>query len=215
MMVEFCNIGKSFENPYTPVFNGLSFRVEPGEFVLVTGESGVGKSTLIRLILRELLPEEGKIYVQEQDIGLINDKNIPAYRRKLGVVFQDFRIIPSKTVYENVDIARISTGGQRDGAVIRINSILKMLGIEGLFNRHPKELSGGELQKVCLARALVNSPIILLADEPTGNLDPRSAGEIMELFHMLHKRGMTVIVATHDLEAAKGLSYREICLDPK
>ena len=177
-----------------------------------SGESGIGKSTCIRLLLREIPVTSGEIFVLDQELGALSDKQLPFYRRKLGVVFQDTYLVPEQTVYQNVELARLIVGGTKKENQTVITSLFVLLGITHLHNRYPRELSGGERQKVCLARALVNYPSILLADEPTGNLSPGESRELLKLFEMVHRQGITVIVATHDKENAQGLAYREIAL---
>lgn len=206
------HVSKTYEDNNCTALQDLNLEIADGEFVLLTGSSGCGKTTLIRLLLKEIEPTEGELWVNERKLSSIERAEIPYYRREIGVVFQDFRLFDTKTVYENVDIARIITGGRKKDASLKIGALLSLLGIQQLHKRYPSQLSGGEKQKVCLARALVNHPTVLLADEPTGNLDPASAAEIMQLFGLIHKQGTTVIVATHDSEAAAGLYDREIRL---
>ncbi len=211
-MIRFGNVSKQYEGSGEEIFHDLNLLIRQGEFVLLTGKSGIGKSTLIRILLKDTDINAGNVWVQGRDIGSITKKEEPDYRRKLGIVFQDTRLIPEKTVYGNVELARIITGGKRKDNRRIISSLFTLLGITHLYNRHPQELSGGEKQKVGLARALVNYPPILLADEPTGNLSPRESREIMGLFELVHQQGITVVVATHDREIAEGLEYREIAL---
>lgn len=209
-MLEFVDISFSYREDLPPVFSGFSFHALPGEFMLIKGQSGIGKSTLIKLILKELTPTGGRILMNGRDVTDLKRSRIPDYRRKLGVIFQDFRLIKDRTVYENIDMVRICTGGSKKDSPQRIHSLLRMLGIDHLFRRYPGELSGGEQQKVALARALVNNPGIILADEPTGNLDPEASREVMGLFDIISRQGITVVAATHDPGAAKGLKYKMI-----
>lgn len=206
------HVRKIYEENSCLALEDLNLEIADGEFVLLTGNSGCGKTTLIRLLLKEIEPTAGEIWVNERELSSIPDEKIPYYRREVGVVFQDARLFEKRTVYQNIDLARIIVGGRKKDSSLKIGALLNMLGIQKLHKRYPSELSGGEKQKVCLARALVNHPTILLADEPTGNLDPASAAEIMQLFGLIHKQGTTVIVATHDPEAAAGLYDREIRL---
>lgn len=206
------HVSKTYEDNHCTALQDVTLEIADGEFVLLTGNSGCGKTTLLRLLLKELEPTSGEIWVNERNLADVKAPEIPYYRRSLGVVFQDFKLFEKKTVYENIDIARIVAGGRTKDARIKISSLLVMLGIQQLHKRYPSQLSGGEKQKVCLARAIVNHPTILLADEPTGNLDPRSSEEIMQLFGLIHRQGTTVIVATHDPESAEGLYDREIRL---
>lgn len=201
-----------YEDNQCTALQDVNLEIADGEFVLLTGNSGCGKTTLLRLLLKEREPTSGEIWVNERNLADVRPSEIPYYRRSLGVVFQDFKLFEKKTVYENIDIARIVAGGRKKDAGIKISSLLAMLGIQQLHKRYPSQLSGGEKQKVCLARAIVNHPTILLADEPTGNLDPRSSEEIMQLFGLIHKQGTTVVVATHDPGSAEGLFDREIRL---
>ncbi len=211
-MIRFGNVSKQYEGSEAELFHNFNLLIRQGEFVLLTGKSGIGKSTLIRILMKDTDITAGNVWVQGRDIGSITKKEEPGYRRKLGIVFQDTRLIPEKTVYGNVELARIITGGKRKDNRRIISSLFTLLGITHLYNRHPQDLSGGERQKVGLARALVNYPPILLADEPTGNLSPRESREIMGLFELAHQQGITVVVATHDREIAEGLEYREIAL---
>ena len=209
-MIRFVDVSAGYGTEQEPVFTHFSETIEDGEFVLVTGESGVGKSTFVRLLLCELLPLAGKVFVDGQDLSLLKRGQIPAYRRKLGVVFQDHRLIPDRSAYENVKLARLVAGGRRRDTDQMICSLFSLFGITELYKRYPNEMSGGQQQKVCLARAVMNYPRYLLADEPTGNLDPESSREIMKFFELVHRQGTTVIVVTHDLEAADGLACRRI-----
>ena len=211
-MIQFEHVTKHYEGEEAPVLDDFSMVIEDGEFVLLTGESGIGKSTCIRLLLKETGLTSGTIRVLDQNLDEISPGRLPLYRRKLGVVFQEFYLIPEQTVYRNVELARLIAGGTKKENRTVIASLLRLLGITHLYNRYPRELSGGEKQKVCLARALVNYPSILLADEPTGNLSPGESRELMKLFELVHRQGITVIVATHDKTSAEGLACREIAL---
>ena len=212
VMITFTHVTKRYEGSSEHVFWDFNAEIKAGEFVLVTGESGVGKTTLIRLLLKDTELTSGNIYVFEQDIGRIGEKETPFYRRKLGVVFQEDYLLPERTVYQNVELARLVAGGRHKNNRAAISSLFMVLGISHLYKRYPSQLSGGEKQKVCLARALVNYPSILLADEPTGNLSLEESKEIMRLFELAHRQGITVLVATHDKASVQGLEYREIML---
>ena len=212
VMITFTHVTKRYEVSSEDVFWDFYAEIKAGEFVLVTGESGVGKTTLIRLLLKDTELTSGNIYVSEQDIGRIGEKETPFYRRKLGVVFQEDYLLPERTVYQNVELARLVAGGRHKNNRAAISSLFMVLGISHLYKRYPSQLSGGEKQKVCLARALVNYPSILLADEPTGNLSLEESKEIMRLFELAHRQGITVLVATHDKASVQGLEYREIML---
>lgn len=211
-MIRFEQVTKWYEATDTLVFNDFNTVIQKGEFVLLTGETGVGKTTFIKLLLKETEVSSGRIRVLDQDVSAMTPKEIPYYRRKLGVVFQEFSLIRDKTAYENVEIARLLMGGNKKSNRTVIASLFSLLGITHLFKKYPYELSGGEQQKVCLARALVNYPAILLADEPTGNLSPGESRELMRLFDLAHRQGITVVVATHDKGSAEGLKYRELML---
>ena len=211
-MIEFTHVTKRYEGSHEDIFQDFNLEIKPGEFILLTGESGAGKSTFIRLLLKDTELTSGTIHVLDQDIGQISQRELPFYRRKIGIVFQDACLMPERTVYQNVEIARlIAGGGGRNNRAV-ITSLFTLLGISHLYKRYPRQLSGGEKQLVCLARALVNYPSILLADEPTGNLSPQESAEVMRRFELVHRQGITVVVATHDKTSARGLEYREIML---
>ncbi|MBR3538142.1 MAG: ATP-binding cassette domain-containing protein, partial [Eubacterium sp.] len=188
---------------------------ERGEFVLITGKSGSGKSTLLHLLMKELDGYTGSILVDGTELSKIEQKNVPIYRRKLGVVFQDAKLFNDYSVYGNLELVLSMTGLKKSQIDQRITSVLSLLKIENLYKRYPKELSGGETQKVCLARALINYPPILLADEPTGNLDPAASEEIFRLFEIIHRQGTTVVMVTHDPETAERTrtTHRMVSLD--
>ena len=195
-----------------PALNGISLTIKQGEFVFIVGDSGSGKSTLIKLLLRELLPTSGDLYVNGQSLVNLKRRNVPTYRRNLGVVFQDFRLLKDRNVYENVAFAqRIIQVPTRE---IRKNvpSILSVVGLAGKYKAKPRQLSGGEQQRVALARALINRPPILLCDEPTGNLDPKNSWEIMKLLEQINKKGTTVLVVTHNREIVNEMQKRVITM---
>ncbi len=214
-MISFENISKKYEGDERPVFQDFSEHIDPGELILITGKSGSGKSTLISMLLKDIEPDSGRIVVDRQDISKISRNKIPLYRRSIGVIFQDFKLFNEYTVYGNLELTLNITGGRLRDTEKRITDILKLLGIDRLFKRYPGELSGGEKQKVCMARAIINDPKILLADEPTGNLDPASSREIMRLMNVVHRQGTTVIMATHDYETAASVipDHRRVSLD--
>ena len=193
--------------------NNVSLKIEAGEFVFVVGDSGSGKSTLIKLLLRELLPTSGKIMVNDIDVASLRHKQIPKYRRKLGVVFQDFRLLKDRNVYENVAFAQRIVQTPSKEIKKNVPSILSTVGLAGKYKARPKQLSGGEQQRVALARALVNNPPILLADEPTGNLDPKNSWEIMKLLEEINERGTTVLVVTHNREIVNAMKKRVITMN--
>ena len=195
-----------------PALNGISLTIKRGEFVFIVGDSGSGKSTLIKLLLRELLPTSGDIYVNGQSLVDLKRRNVPKYRRNLGVVFQDFRLLKDRNVYENVAFAqRVIQVPTRE---IRKNvpSILSVVGLAGKYKAKPRQLSGGEQQRVAMARALINRPPILLCDEPTGNLDPKNSWEIMKLLEQINKKGTTVLVVTHNREIVNEMQKRVITM---
>ena len=193
--------------------NGVKLRIHKGEFVFIVGSSGSGKTTLFKLLLKELEPTSGRIYINSQNIGRLRRRKIPKMRRGMGVVFQDFRLLKDRNIYENIAFAQRVIG--KPAKVIR-ESVPQMLTLVGLADKaeaFPNELSGGEQQRVSLARALVNNPPILLADEPTGNLDPTNAWEIMMLLEDINKRGTTVVVVTHNQDIVERMQKRVITID--
>ena len=191
----------------------VSIRIEKGEFVFVVGKSGSGKSTFIKLLLKELNPSEGKIYVGGRQVTELTRKNVSLYRRQIGVVFQDFRLLKNKTVYENVAFAQQIIGMSRREIARNVPIMLGMVGLTGKENVYPGELSGGEQQRVAIARALINQPAILLADEPTGNLDPQTAWDIMMLLQEVNKLGTTVVVVTHNNDIVDVMKKRVVTLE--
>lgn len=206
------NVTKIYENTNITALDRASLSVERGEFLFVTGESGSGKSTLISLLVGDFTPTEGRVIVNGKDISNISRKKIPEYRRSLGIIFQDMKLLSDRTVFENVAFAREILYGRKKDTNRRVTSLLSFLGLTGLYQRYPEQLSGGEKEKVMLARAIVNDPLLLLADEPTGNLDPKSSAEVMDLFEKIHRRGITVVVATHDMMQVERLKHRRIKL---
>lgn len=211
-MITLENVSKAYSTG-APALNNVSLKIEAGEFVFVVGDSGSGKSTLIKLLLRELLPTSGKIMVNDIDVASLRHKQIPKYRRKLGVVFQDFRLLKDRNVYENVAFAQRIVQTPSKEIKKNVPSILSTVGLAGKYKARPKQLSGGEQQRVALARALVNNPPILLADEPTGNLDPKNSWEIMKLLEEINERGTTVLVVTHNREIVNAMKKRVITVN--
>ena len=205
-------VSKSYSSG-SPALNNVSLTIKKGEFVFIVGDSGSGKSTLIKLLLRELLPTSGKIMVNDIDVASLRHKQIPKYRRKLGVVFQDFRLLKDRNVYENVAFAQRIVQTPSKEIKKNVPSILSTVGLAGKYKARPKQLSGGEQQRVALARALVNNPPILLADEPTGNLDPKNSWEIMKLLEEINERGTTVLVVTHNREIVNAMKKRVITMN--
>ena len=210
-MIEFINVTKLYQTSVRAL-KGVSFKIKDGEFVFIVGVSGAGKSTLTKLMMHEEKPNSGKVIVNDFDIGQMKVSEIPMLRRTMGVVFQDFRLIPSKTVYENVAFAMRVVGATQREIKKRIPKVLGLVGLANKAKRMPNELSGGEQQRVALARALVNNPAILIADEPTGNVDPEMACEIINLLLKINERGTTVIVVTHQLELVDRFKQRILCL---
>lgn len=205
------NVSKSY-TVGIPALDSVNLNIKKGEFVFIVGDSGSGKSTLIKLLLRELLPTSGRIYVNGTDVVRLRRRQIPKFRRQLGVVFQDFRLLKDRNVYENVAFAQRIV--QKSNREIRKNvpSMLSTVGLAGKYKAKPKQLSGGEQQRVALARALVNKPEILLADEPTGNLDPKNSWEIMNLLEKINDNGTTVLVVTHNREIVNSMQKRVITM---
>lgn len=210
-MITLENVSKSYAKGQ-PALNDVSLHIDKGEFVFIVGNSGSGKSTLIKLLLKELEPTSGTIIVNDQNLGKMKRRKVPKYRRGVGVVFQDFRLLKDRNVYENVAFAQRVI--ERPNRVIkkRVPEILTLVGLAEKYKSFPRELSGGEQQRVALARALVNRPNILLADEPTGNLDPKNSLEIMKLLEEINERGTTVLVVTHNREIVNSLRKRVITM---
>ena len=191
----------------------VSICIHKGEFVFVVGKSGSGKSTFIKLLLKELNPTEGRIFVGGRQVTNLKRKQVPLYRRKIGVVFQDFRLLKNKTVFENVAFAQEIIGMTKRDIARNVPIMLEMVGLKGKEKMYPHELSGGEQQRVAIARALINQPTILLADEPTGNLDPKTAWDIMMLLEEVNKMGTTVVVVTHNNDVVDVMQKRVINLE--
>jgi len=207
-MISFVGVTKKYKD--TVALNNVSLKINSGDFVFIVGSSGAGKSTLIKLLLKEIEPTEGKIYFDDLDITELGYRKVPFIRRKIGVVFQDFRLLEEKTVYENVAYAMEILGAKGRDIRRNVPMYLSMVGLSEKANNYPKELSGGEMQRVSIARALINNPGILLADEPTGNLDPAISSEIMELLEDINARGTTIIMATHDSNIVNRMQKRVI-----
>ena len=210
-IISMTNVTKSYATG-APALNGIDLHIKPGEFVFIVGDSGSGKSTMIKLLLRELVPTSGEISVMGYDLLKIRHRKIPKFRRNLGIVFQDFRLLKDRNVYENVAFAQRIV--QTPGKEIKRNvpSILATVGLAGKYKAKPRQLSVGEQQRVAIARALVNRPSILLADEPTGNLDPKNSWEIMKLLEQINENGTTVLVVTHNREIVNAMQKRVVTM---
>jgi len=211
-LVEFRNVTKRYSNG-TLALKNISLKIDKGEFVFVIGPSGSGKSTLLKLIMKEEVPTEGDVFVNGYEVSAMDAYDVPYLRRSLGIVFQDFRLLPNKTVYENVAFAMQITEALPKEIRRQVPMALALVGLSKKANAYPAQLSGGEQQRVALARALVNNPPLLIADEPTGNLDPETSMEIMRLLCEINHRGTTVIVATHEKSIVDMLKKRVIALD--
>ena len=211
-MIEFTDVVKSYTVGNTAL-QGVSMQIEDGEFVFLVGPSGSGKSTILKLITGELKPTSGSVHVNGYSLERIRSREVPYLRRTVGVVFQDFRLIDTKTVYDNVAFAMRVIGAREREIRERVPYVLELVGLDTKSRRHPSELSGGEQQRLAIARALVNNPSTIIADEPTGNLDPARALEIMTLLQEINNLGTTVLVVTHDMEMVNRFGRRVISID--
>ena len=210
-MIKLEHVSKAY-SAGIPALNDVNLEIREGEFVFVVGDSGSGKSTLIKLLLKELEPTEGSISINGRKLHTIPHRQVPRFRRNLGVVFQDFRLLKDRNVYDNVAFAQRVIGASVRDTRKKVPQMLSMVGLAPKYKSFPRELSGGEQQRVAIARALVNRPKILLADEPTGNLDANNAWEIMKLLEEINERGTTVIVVTHNMEIVKVMGKRVITI---
>lgn len=210
-VISFEHVSKSYKKG-VEALNDVSLTINKGEFVFIVGDSGSGKSTLLKLMLKETLPTKGKVYVVGHSVNRLRRTRVAKYRRSIGVVFQDFRLLKDRNVFENVAFAQRVIGAGPVSIRHQVPKMLSLVGLSDKYNAKPDELSGGQQQRVALARALVNNPVILLADEPTGNLDPTNAREIMHLLEDINKRGTTVVVVTHNQEMVDELQKRVISL---
>ena len=211
-MIQFTDVTKSYTEGNTAL-NGVSLQIEDGEFVFLVGPSGSGKSTIMKVITGELRPTSGQVHVNGYSLERIRKRDIPYMRRTLGVVFQDFRLINKMTVYDNVAYAMRVIGAREAEIKERVPYVLDLVGLTGKERRHPNEMSGGEQQRLAIARALVNNPSTIIADEPTGNLDPARSFELMSLLEEINKLGTTVLVVTHEQELVKHFDKRVIAID--
>ena len=210
-MIELKEVTKEYSKGIAAL-NGISLKIEAGEFVFIVGDSGSGKSTLIKLIMKELDPTSGTIVVNGQNLGRLKHRHIPKYRRTLGVVFQDFRLLKDRNIYDNIAFALRVTETPTRVIKKKVPAALSLVGLAQKYKAYPKELSGGEQQRGAIARAVVNEPLILLADEPTGNLDPTNSWEIMKLLEEANERGTTVLVVTHNQEIVNEMKKRVITM---
>ena len=210
-MIEINKVTKSYGNG-APALKNLNIEIDDGEFVFIVGASGSGKSTFIKLLLRELKPTEGDIIVNDRSIVKLKSRGVAKYRRNVGVVFQNFRLLKDRDVFSNITFAQRVIGAHPKEIKKNVARVLSLVGLSEKYRSYPDELSGGEQQRVALARALVNKPDILLADEPTGNLDPKNSWEIMKLLEKVNEQGTTVIVVTHNMDIVKEMKKRVITL---
>ncbi len=211
-MIRFDNVSKAYGKD-TVALERINLEIDPGEFVFLVGASGSGKSTLMKMIIKEIEPSAGAIYVNGSRLSSIPRRKVPQHRRNIGCVFQDFKLLPNKTVFENVAYSMEVTGQQRRNIQSKVPQILDIVGLTGKSGKLPEQLSGGEQQRVSIARAFVSQPPILVADEPTGNLDPETSIGIMQLLDRIHRIGTTVVVATHDKEMVDVMQRRVVALE--
>lgn len=210
-MIDFRNVTKIYGDSIA--LDNASLHIDDGEFVFVVGPSGAGKSTFIKLMLRQIKPDEGEIIINTKVLSDMSNREIPYLRREIGMVFQDFRLLPNKTVYENVAFAMEVIHTSQRTIKRQVPQILEVMGIADARDRFPRELSGGEQQRVAIARAIINNPKILIADEPTGNLDKDTASEIMDLMEMINHRGTTVVMVTHATDIVQRMNKRVISIE--
>ena len=212
-MINFDNVSKQYKNTNTPALADINLTIEQGDFVFLVGASGSGKSSLLRLLLKEEKATSGTVTVDGIDVAKLSNRKVPAFRRTMGIVFQDFRLLPGKTVFDNVAFGMEVIGKPKKEIEQRIPAILELVGLEEKAHRLPSELSGGEQQRVALARAFVNRPKLLLADEPTGNLDPSTSVGIMKLLDRINRTGTTIVMATHDVAIVDQMRKRIVQME--
>ena len=213
-MIEFKNVTKKYRETGVTAIDNVSFKIEKGEFVFLIGATGAGKTSAARLILREEIPDSGEIIIDKENIGRLRRRELPYLRRKIGVVFQDFKLLPRLTVYENVAFALECIGMKGSEIRPKVMSALERVGLKEKVRSFPGELSGGEQQRVCIARAIVNEPKLLICDEPTGNLDPKTSEEIMNVIEKINKElGTTIIMATHDKDIVNRMKKRVLVIN--
>ncbi|WP_293827923.1 cell division ATP-binding protein FtsE [uncultured Phascolarctobacterium sp.] len=211
-MLKMTDVSKVYPGGSVALQN-VDIHIEPGEFVFVVGPSGAGKSTFIKMLFREVLPTTGSIFVNGVDILSLTPNEIPYMRRQLGIIFQDYRLLPDRTVYENVAFAMEVIETPRRKIKRRVLNVLDLVGLRHRCNAYPNELSGGEQQRIAIARAIVNDPVFVIADEPTGNLDPETSWDIMEIFKEINAEGTTIVMATHDKEIVDAMGKRVIAIE--
>ena len=212
-MINFDNVSKQYKNSNTPALDDINLTIEQGDFVFLVGASGSGKSSLLRLLLKEEKPTSGTVTVDGINVAKLPNRKVPAFRRTMGLVFQDFRLLPGKNVFDNVAFGMEVIGKSKKEIQERIPAILELVGLEEKSHRLPSELSGGEQQRVALARAFVNRPKLLLADEPTGNLDPSTSVGIMKLLDRINRTGTTIVMATHDVAIVDQMRKRIVQME--
>ncbi len=211
IVIEFKNVSKTYENG-THALNNVSIQIKDGEFVFIVGSSGAGKSTFLKIIMREQVPDNGSVMVNNYNLNKIKKKDIPKFRRTMGIVFQDFRLIPNMTVYDNVAFAMRVIGAKEKEIRKRVPYVLSLVGLTSKARQLPTQLSGGEQQRVALARALVNNAGVIIADEPTGNIDPEMSYEIVDLLNHINNNGTTVVMVTHEHELVRRFNHRVITI---
>ncbi|MDR3590959.1 MAG: cell division ATP-binding protein FtsE [Negativicutes bacterium] len=211
-MIQMVGVSKIYNNG-SVALSDVNVHIEKGDFVFVVGPSGAGKSTFIKLIFREELPTKGGLTVNGRNVGAMLPSEVPYLRRGLGIVFQDYRLLPNKTVYDNVAFAMAVVEAPRREIQRRVNIVLDLVGLKHKLRTYPSQLSGGEQQRVAIARAIVNNPLVVIADEPTGNLDPDTSWEIMKIFERINKAGTTIVMATHDKPVVDAMKKRVIAIE--
>ena len=211
-LIRIKNVKKTYKNGTTAIYD-LDLNIKKGEFVFIIGSTGCGKSTLIKMLYREEKPSSGKILVGGLDVGKIKNRKVYKLRRKIGVVFQNYQLLPNETAYENVAFALEVLGLPKDEIHAKVMKVLDLVGLKNKAKQYPRHLSGGEQQRVAIARAIVNGPKILICDEPTGNLDPKTSLEIMEVLEAINELGTTIIMVTHDINIVKKMKKRVVLLD--
>ena len=211
-MIHMKNVGKVYDSGIVAL-RDINVDIEKGEFVFVVGPSGAGKTTFTKMIFREELPTQGQLGVNGRNVTALKSSEVPYFRRSLGIIFQDYRLLPNRTVYENVAFAMQVIEAPRREIQKRVNHVLELVGLRYRARNFPTELSGGEQQRVAIARAIVNNPVVVIADEPTGNLDPETSWEIMKIFERINKNGTTIVMATHDKTVVDTMRKRVIAIE--